>query len=341
MTLSRDRRLWILSAAVLIGVVVGIVVSYAGSASLRAEAAVLVSSNKGQAAVEPFLPNLRTLATSSLLAGNVKSTLRLTEPSEQLRSRLSAGIRPHTQVIVISATGKSARSAQQLAQEAAVVFSLLVGERFRTTTPSLKAMVLDPAHVVGGPNRHVARNVLIGGVLGLVLGAIVAILFVGPAPAPAQGPPQDARELMRREKLLESRIDTVTAREREIATRAGTLKEQERELAKRERQFEEQARALEPPPPEPEPPPPEPEPPPPEPEPPPPEPPTPAVAARGGWNIHDLEQLVAAKADADPARIEEWRAYLFFLRDHAAADGALPPQFDYLVHEVFGALVSS
>jgi hypothetical protein len=136
---------------------------------------------------------------------------------------------------------------------------------------------------------------------------------------------------MRREKLLERRTDTVAAREREVAARAGAVKAQEDELAERERELAERAEA---PPPEP------PVPPAPEPEPEP-EPPRPPSVARSGWNIHELETLVAANTGDDPARAEEWRAYLFFLRDHAAPDGDLPPQFDYLVEEVFGSLTSS
>jgi hypothetical protein len=329
-TFTRDRRLWIVSAALVVGVAVGLIFSYTGSASRRAEASVLVSSKQGPAAVAPFLPDLKTLATSSLLAGNVRSTLRLSASAESLRSRLHATIRPHTQVIAISATGSTARSSQQLAQEAAVVFSLLVGERFRTTTPPLTAAVLDPAHVFGGPNRHVLRNAFLGALIGLVFGTVAAVLFVGPPPAPAQVPPTAARDLMRREKLLERRISRVTAREHELASRAGIVKAQERELALRERELEEAAAAqtagagaaearmaeLEAAPPsdlEPE-----------------------AAIARGrGWTIDELDALVEANGDADPAQVEEWRAYLFFLRDHASADGRLPESFDSLIAEVF------
>jgi len=336
-TFTRDRRLWIVTAALVAGALVGLILSLTSSASRKAEASVLVSSRQGPTAVEPFLPDLRTLATSSLLAGNVRSTLRLSESAESLRARLHAAIRPETQVIAISATGSSARSAQQLAQEAAVVFSLLVGERFKTTTPPLRATVLDPAHVLGGPNRHVVRNLLLGALVGLVLGTVAAVLFAGPPAAPVGAPPRAARELMRREKLLERRIGSVTARERELASRAALVKTQERELAKRAHELEPRAAASSPSPPlaEAEPPKPEipvtPTPPPPEPKP---------VAPRlGGWNINELDTLVTANGDAHPEQVKEWHAYLFFLRDHASVDGDLPGQFDSLVEEVFGALL--
>jgi capsular polysaccharide biosynthesis protein len=338
-TFTRDRRLWIVTAALVVGAAVGVIFSYTGSSSRKAEASVLVSSKQGPAAVEPFLPDLRTLATSSLLAGNVRSTLRLSESAESLRARLHAAIHPNTQVIAISATGSSARSAQQLAQEAAVVFSLLVGERFKTTTPPLRATVLDPAHVLGGPNRHILRNALLGALIGLALGTVVAVLFAEAPAAPVGAPPRAARELMRREKLLERRIGSVTARERELASRAAHVKTQERELAKRAHELQRRATAPPPPPPAPAPAPVAPAA---EPERVPVEPKRPPRSAEpriGGWNINELDALVTAKGDAYPAQVEEWHAYLFFLRDHASVDGTLPRQFDALIEEVFSPLV--
>ena len=40
-----------------------------------------------------------------------------------------------------------------------------------------------------------------------------------------------------------------------------------------------------------------------------------------------------------PERLEEWQAYLFFLREHASLEGVLPPSFDALVDEAFHELV--
>jgi hypothetical protein len=41
---------------------------------------------------------------------------------------------------------------------------------------------------------------------------------------------------------------------------------------------------------------------------------------------------------ADPAVVEDWFAYLFFLREHADHDGILPSTFDPLIADVFGNL---
>ena len=57
----------------------------------------------------------------------------------------------------------------------------------------------------------------------------------------------------------------------------------------------------------------------------------------GGWNINDLDALVAANGESHPDHLEEWRAYLFFLRDHASIEGDLPAQFDSLIEDVFAA----
>jgi hypothetical protein len=55
----------------------------------------------------------------------------------------------------------------------------------------------------------------------------------------------------------------------------------------------------------------------------------------GGWNVNDLQRAVDSRREATPAETEQWRTYLFFLREHASSDGALPSQFDSLVEDVF------
>jgi len=80
--------------------------------------------------------------------------------------------------------------------------------------------------------------------------------------------------------------------------------------------------------------------PPPEPEPEPaPEPPP--VSATGAWNLAELRRLVEERGAAFPDRVELWRSYLFFLQDHAGADGSLPSSFDALVEDEFRELLGS
>jgi hypothetical protein len=323
------RRWWPLAVGVLLGVAVGLIVSLVSSTSRRAEASVLISSPRGNAAVRPLLPNLRELATSSVVAGNVRSTLRLDDSAESIRRHLHSSVRPQSEVIVLAATDGNADKARQLAQEAAVVFAQLVDVRFGTATPPLHAAVFDAAHVLAAADRHFLRNALIGALVGLLLGAGAISLLdrgqgVGSAGSSAGVSPEAAADLQRREKSLEQRVEQVTARERELARRAG-------ELAARQREFDERDATK----PEPEPPavPAEPT--------PPPEPveAAPAVPARGRWNLQDLVRLVEENSDASTDQAEEWRTYLFFLRGHAAADGSLPAQFDGLVNDIFGDLL--
>jgi capsular polysaccharide biosynthesis protein len=133
----------------------------------------------------------------------------------------------------------------------------------------------------------------------------------------------EAREesVAKRGSALGERVRTVTERERALARQAG-------ELAARERELERLAAEPEP-----------------EPEPvPEPEPelarPAELLGPAGAWNVVALERLVAERGPEFPERIEEWEAYLFFLREHASLEGALPPSFDALVDETFHELLA-
>jgi hypothetical protein len=333
------RRWWPLAAAIVLGLIAGLLVSLLQSGTRRAEASVLISSPAGVTAVKPLLPNLRELATSGVVAGNVRSTLRLTESTESLQRRLHATVRPESQVIAISATDNVADHARQVAQEAAVVFAQLVQSRFGTGSPELHAAVLDSAHVLEGPDRHYARNVLFGGLVGLLIGSTAMFLLASRSPRTVVAAADDT-ELRRREQLLEQRLSSVSARERALAAHAGKLTAREHALEARaakldETEWEPAAPVEPPPPPAPEPA---------------PEPrgvsgsepltPAPEPIRSGAWNLEDLQRLVDAATDATPEQQEEWRTYLFFLREHASADASLPRSLDSLVNDVFGELLN-
>jgi hypothetical protein len=260
-----------------------------------------------------------------VLAGNVRSTLRLDESSEEVRDRLEAEIRPASQVLVIAASDDDADKARQIAQEAAVVFTRLVEARFGTRSPPLQGAVLDSAHPLSPPNRHFLRNTLIGVIVGLLLGSAAAFLWRGGTAGIAPGAPDSPPDLGERERTLERRIREITRRERELARHAARL-------APREPQA----------------PPPTPEPARPEPTvapaaapvapPGPPEPATAAAVDRGGgaWNLAELEGRVEAHSGLSPEQGFELRSYLFYLRQFADSDGSLPHSFDALIDEVFG-----
>jgi capsular polysaccharide biosynthesis protein len=66
---------------------------------------------------------------------------------------------------------------------------------------------------------------------------------------------------------------------------------------------------------------------------------SPAAPANGAWRLSDLERLVEANAAAYPNRIDEWRSYLYYLRDYADPGGHLPGHFDWLIEDTFGELL--
>ncbi len=65
-----------------------------------------------------------------------------------------------------------------------------------------------------------------------------------------------------------------------------------------------------------------------------------ARTGRGAWNVNTLDGLIRQRSDEFPDRVEEWRDYLFYLRDFADVDGRLPDSFDALVADVFAPLAS-
>jgi hypothetical protein len=64
-------------------------------------------------------------------------------------------------------------------------------------------------------------------------------------------------------------------------------------------------------------------------------------AAPREWNVWELERVARQHAGADPARDEERSFVLLSLRDFASPDGMLPAEFDGVVRESFGDLLSA
>jgi hypothetical protein len=66
----------------------------------------------------------------------------------------------------------------------------------------------------------------------------------------------------------------------------------------------------------------------------------PQAVPEDGWNLNRIERLVEEHAAANPARADEWRYYLLYLREFAEINGALPRSFDWLVLDAFGDLLA-
>ena len=126
-----------------------------------------------------------------------------------------------------------------------------------------------------------------------------------------RGSPRDAAADALIERL-EQRLAALAERERTLAERVAAVTKRELAFAR--------AAAVRPAPPAPE--------------------PVPAApATNGGFNLSLLERLVAEHGPAHADRAEEWESYLFFLREYAEPDGALPHSFDGLVEETFRPLL--
>jgi hypothetical protein len=301
------RPLLALVACVAAGLAAGGIWTLAQSDRFRADARILVRP----AAVRPAV---EALAESSLVAANVAQTLRLSSPPDITASRGDGG------VLTVSVEEGTRERARQVDAEAIVILTQTVQRRFDAS--GVTATVLDPAHAAEQTSPTPWRNVLVTGLIGLLAGVAAAAAFASRRAPPVAGA---ADVDPRVERRLRKRLDEVAKRERALARRAGELAAREQELERRER-----GAAIVPqaPPPEPEP-----------------QPEqqvaaTASAVATNGWNLEDLRARVEAHAADFPERADEWRSYLFFLREHARSDGTLPHQFDVLVNDVFGPLTA-
>jgi len=313
------RRAVVVLLVVLAGLAVGAIWTLLQPDRYRADARVLVRPASAR-----IVPAVEALAESSLVEANVAQTLRLSSSPDISAKGGDGG------VLTVSAKAGSRERARQIDGEAVVILTQKVAQRFRAA--GVSATVLDPAHVAEQTSPTPGRNLLITGLAGLLIGlAVAAALSPGRSVAPGTAPVDPHVE-----QRLHARIDQVAQRERALARRAGQLAAREEDLARREQDLERRAAAVAAPAAAPEPEPePEPEP---QPEPGPVAAPPPHPAGR--WTLRELEALTRERssAGASPEQQEEWSTYLFFLREHADADGALPPAFDQLVNDVFGPL---
>ena len=336
------RAVWPLAAGLLLGLAIGGVWTLLQPDRYAAQAHLTLSGGPAGR----LAPAVETLANGSVVEQNVKQTLRLSNPPD-----ISASVNKN--IVEIRAEAGSPERARQVDAEAVQVLTQLVAARFGSK--GLQATLLDPAHVVEQTSPTPGRNLLICGLLGLAAGGGLAYPRLR---RKASAPPVDGVLDPSVEHRVNKRVEEVTKRERALARHAGKLAQREAEIEERRGELEQfearlrqreaaltetkqqlaaragaisaserelEIRASAPPPP-----------------PPPPEPEGsaagPPVTRAGSWNVNDLQRTVDSQSDATAEQAEEWRSYLFFLREHAAPDGSLPGQFDGLVEDVFGSL---
>src|SRR5207245_5121142 len=107
--------------------------------------------------------------------------------------------------------------ARQLGAEAAQVLTRLVPAPFGAA--HLQAALLDPAHPDAQTSPTPGRNLLVGGLLGLLAGVLAAAVLARRTTLPVAAGAIDPTV----ERRLRERVDAVTKRERALAKRAGEL----------------------------------------------------------------------------------------------------------------------
>lgn len=306
------RAGWPILAGALVGLAAGAIWTLAQPERHRAEAQVFVRG----AGVNGVVPAVKALAESSLLEQNVAQTLHLSRPPQVTAEAKGGG------VLTLSVEAGNRERARQIDAQVVIVLINLVSDRFGATRVAVTQV--DAAHPARQTSPTPGRNLLLAGLVGLLLGSAAAVVLARRRALPIVAGAIDPNI----ERRLKARIDAVAKRERALARRAGELAKREKELQQREEQLAATAGRPAPSPP-------------PEPEPGPATPPAvPALAVPSErWNIHALEALVREHGEPSDADYADWMTYLFFLRQHADADGALAPSFDALVADVFGDLI--
>ncbi|HZT45711.1 MAG TPA: hypothetical protein VFA24_05980 [Gaiellaceae bacterium] len=300
------------------------------------DAHVVGASNVVAVTVEDTSPD-----GAAQLANAFVDTL-INQRSATFQSQVAAAVRRYSQQLGAIAPGdRQGQVARELSRRLAVLRPLQ-GQ----PDPSLAhaGQATAPAEAAW---PHTGRLTLlgagIGAALGLAAAAALALLRSRPRPRPGtldadpHAAAVRARAFDARERDLQKKIDELKSahaevltnvedlsrREHELTERVAVVTTRERELAKRAAELAVRREIVAAPAPELAPP-----------------AAAPADGSAGRYNLDALERLVQEQAARYPERAEEWASYLFFLRDYADADGALPARFDWLVQEAFAPLVS-
>jgi hypothetical protein len=302
-----DWRFWI----ALVGTAAAFGMAATSSATTarpwRAEIAIVVGTGSGplrpgeSGATAELAGSLDDLVRSDQIAANIVSTLHLDESRTSLLDRISVNV-PEAGLLRVRVSDTNRLRAVQIAQEIGFLFPQLVEHRFRR----LKAVVWDPAHLVGRNDRHWGRNLGIAGGIAAVLWALALVPFLArrkaaapvlrarSAPQPAPAPP------VRVEPPIVSAAPVAPAAAPELELPPTPAEPPEPSAEAR---------------------------------------PAAVTAEPGDWNLDELERLVREHAAEFPDRAEEWEVYLASMRGYAGPDGRLPATLDWLVWDTFGEVL--
>ena len=189
------RRKWIVLGVFAFAVAAAAAVSFLQQPVYRAEMEILIGQGGGlidaeaASAIQPYTATMRDLLHSTAIAEQVIDRLDLTDEPQDLLDHLTVEIDPETAVLDCSFLDAEPERAREILQEFGLVFQQFVKERFAdagvtpapggTTQQIAKptAIVTDPAHVEDTPvSPKPIQNIVIAGVLGLILGLLIAFL---------------------------------------------------------------------------------------------------------------------------------------------------------------------
>ena len=299
-----DWRFWV----ALVGTAAAFAVAATSSAtttrSWRAEIAIVVGTGSGPlrpgegGATAELAGSLDDLVRSDQIAENIISTLHLDESPGSLLDRISVNA-PEPGLLRVRVIDANRLRAVQIGQEIGFLFPQLVEHRFRR----LKAVVWDPAHLVGRTDRRWGRNLGIAGGIAALLWAFALVPFLARREAPA--PVLRTRRTPQAAPAAPVRVEPPTVAAAPVAPAAAPAREPApgpTEPPEPSTDPQQAATAAEP----------------------------------GDWNLDELERLVRDHAAEFPDRAEEWEVYLASMRGYAGPDGRLPATLDWLVWDTFG-----
>jgi hypothetical protein len=315
-----DWRTWLALVGTAGAFAVAAILSATTNRSWRAETAIVVGTGSGPlrpgegGATRDLANRLDDLVRSDQIAANVISTLHLRESRASLLHRIAVSV-PEPGLLRVRVTDRDRLRAPQIAQEIGFLFPQLVEHRF----PRLKAVVWDPAHLVGRSGRHWGRNVGIAGAVSVLFWvvALVPLARLERARVPVRVPETPASQ---RAPAPPPAAPPAAAPAEEPAPAPEPTPSPEPTPEPAAVRQAEPTAVLQP------------------------EPvaaPQPAAvdAEPGEWNLPDLERLVREHAGDFPDRTDEWEIYLDSMRPYADADGRLPATFDWLVWDTFGEVL--
>lgn len=173
--MSVSGRLAVPLVAVAAAVAVGLVAAAVEPTLYRAEATLVVERGGKPVTGDPALARqLAELARSDVVVRNVSDALGRRVDGGRLHTRAADG------VVKLSYDAGSRAEGVRVVQQVAVEFSRLVTSRFGSSGESVA--VFDPAHSGSRVSPHVARDVL----LGLLAGLVAAVAISGRVRLPAR-----------------------------------------------------------------------------------------------------------------------------------------------------------